>query len=129
MWVERKLDIAAALESLTVRAHSLYIAGDPLTFTHRIRINTFVLGARLPTIYPSREYVDLGGLMSYGPNFADRFRRTADYVDKILRGAKPGDLPVEQPTQFDLVINLPTARALGVDIPPMLLARADEVIE
>jgi putative ABC transport system substrate-binding protein len=125
--IRRAEDIAAAFESLTVRAHALYVAGDPLTFTHRIRINTLVLGARLPTIYPGREYVDLGGLMSYGPTF--RFRRTADYVDKILRGAKPGDLPVEQPTQFDLVINLTTAKALGLEIPPTLLARADEVIE
>jgi putative tryptophan/tyrosine transport system substrate-binding protein len=127
--IRRAEDIAAAFESLTVRAHALYVAGDPLTFIHRIRINSLVLGARLPTIYPSREYVDLGGLMSYGPNFADRFRRTADYVDKILRGAKPGDLPVEQPTQFDLVINLTTAKALGLEIPPTLLAIADEVIE
>ena len=114
--IRRSEDVAAAFESLTVPAHALYVAGDPLTFTHRIRINTLVLGSRLPTIYPSREYVDLGGLMSYGPNFADRFRRTADYVDKILRGAKPGDLPVEQPTQFDLVINLTTAKALGLEI-------------
>jgi putative ABC transport system substrate-binding protein len=127
--IRRSEDIAAAFESPTVPAHAIYVAGDPLTFTHRIRINTLVLGSRLPTIYPSREYVDLGGLMSYGPNFADRFRRTADYVDKILRGAKPGDLPVEQPTQFDLVINLTTAKALGLDIPATLLARADEVIE
>ena len=127
--IRRAKDIAAALESLTVRAHSLYIAGDPLTFTHRIRINTLVLGARLPAIYPSREYVELGGLMSYGPNFADRFRRTADYVDKILRGAKPAGIPVEQPTKFDLLINLTTAKALGLEIPATVLARADEVIE
>ena len=85
-------------------------ATDPLLFTDRIRINTLALGARLPTIYGSREYVEAGGLMSYGANFADLFRRAGDYVDKILRGAKPADLPVEQPTKFDLVINLTTAQ-------------------
>ena len=103
--------------------------GDPLVITNRIRINTLALGARLPTMYGIREYVEAGGLMSYGPNFPDLFRRAADFVDKILRGAKPGDIPVEQPTKFDLVINLTTAKALGLDVPPTLLARADEVIE
>ena len=88
---------------------------DPLVNTNRIRINTLALGARLPTMYGVREYVEAGGLMSYGPNFPDLFRRAADYVDKILRGAKPADLPVEQPTKFDLVINLTTAKALGLD--------------
>ena len=102
---------------------------DPLINTNRIRINTLALGARLPTMYNVREYVEAGGLMSYGPNFPDLFRRAADFVDKILRGAKPGDIPVEQPTKFDLVINLTTAKALGLEVPPTLLARADEVIE
>ena len=102
---------------------------DPLVNTNRIRINTLALGARLPTMHGIREYVEAGGLMSYGPNFPDLFRRAADYVDKILRGAKPADIPVEQPTKFDLVINLTTAKALGLDVPPTLLARADEVIE
>ena len=102
---------------------------DPLVFTNRIRINTLALGARLPTMHGVREYVEAGGLMSYGPNYPDLFRRAADYVDKILRGAKPADIPVEQPTKFDLVINLTTAKALGLDVPPTLLARADEVIE
>ena len=102
---------------------------DPLVSTNRIRINTLALGARLPTMHGIREYVEAGGLMSYGPNFPDLFRRAADYVDKILRGAKPADIPVEQPTKFDLVINLTTAKALGLNVPPSLLARADEVIE
>jgi putative ABC transport system substrate-binding protein len=97
--------------------------------THRIRINTLALAARLPTMHAFREGVEAGGLMSYGPNFPDQFRRAADYVDKILRGAKPGDIPVEQPTKFDLIINLTTAKALGLTVPDTLLARADEVIE
>jgi putative ABC transport system substrate-binding protein len=94
----------------------------------RLRINMFALAARLPTILPQREYLE-AGLISYGPNFLDMNRRAADYVDKILRGAKPADLPVEQPTKFDLVINLITAKVLGIEISPTLLARADEVIE
>src|SRR5215475_13776436 len=120
---------APALESLKGRVDALYVVGDPLANVNRVRINTFALVARLPTIYVQREYVEAGGLMSYGPNFPNMFRRAADYVDKILRGAKPADLPVEQPTKFDLVINLVTARALGLEVPPTLLARADEVIE
>ena len=108
---------------------ALYIETDALIFTHRIRINTLALAARLPTMHGVRAYVEAGGLMSYGPNYPDLFRRAADYVDKILRGTKPGDIPVEQPTKFDLVINLTTAKALGLNVSPSLLARADEVIE
>ena len=102
---------------------------DPLVTTNRIRINILALGARLPTVHGFREHVEAGGLISYGANFPGLFRRAADYVDKILRGAKPADLPVEQPTKFDLVINLTTAKALGLEVPATLLARADEVIE
>jgi putative ABC transport system substrate-binding protein len=127
--IRRTEDIAPALESLKGRVDALYVVGDPLANVNRVRINTFALVARLPTIYVQREYVEAGGLMSYGPNFPNMFRRAADYVDKILRGAKPADLPVEQPTKFELVINLVTARALGLEVPPTLLARADEVIE
>ena len=97
--------------------------------TNRVRINTLALGARLPTMHGLREYVEAGGLMSYGPSVPDQYRRAADYVDKILRGTKPGDIPVEQPTKFDLVINLTTAKALGLTIPESFLSRADEVIE
>jgi putative ABC transport system substrate-binding protein len=127
--IRRTQDIAPALESLKGRANALYVVGDPLANLNRTRINTFALVARQPTIYVQREYVEAGGLMSYGPNYPDLNRRAADYVDKILRGAKPADIPVEQPTKFDLVINLVTARALGLTVPPTLLARADEVIE
>jgi ABC-type uncharacterized transport system substrate-binding protein len=122
-------DIAPAFEALKARADALYVPSDPLVGTHRIRIITLALAARVPAIYGSREYVEVGGLISYGPNFPDLFRRGADYVDKILRGAKPGEIPVEQPTNFEFAINLTTAKALGLEVPPQLLARADEVIE
>jgi putative tryptophan/tyrosine transport system substrate-binding protein len=122
-------DIAPTLEAINGRVEALYVVGDPLMNFNRVRINTFALAGRLPTMYVQREYVEAAGLMSYGPNYPDLNRRAGDYVDKILRGAKPADLPVQQPTKFDLVINLVTARALGLEIPPTLLARADEVIE
>jgi ABC-type uncharacterized transport system substrate-binding protein len=122
-------DIGAALEALKGRADALYVSIDALVNARRIQINTAALGARLPTMHGSRDYVEAGGLMSYGPNYPDLFRRAGDYVDKILRGAKPADIPVEQPTKFDLVVNLTTAKALGLTVPPTLLARADEVIE
>jgi ABC-type uncharacterized transport system substrate-binding protein len=127
--IRRTEDIAPAFEALRHRAEALYIVGDPLLNANRMRINTFALVARLPTIYAQREYLEMGGLMSYGPNYADLNRRAADLIDKILRGAKPADLPVEQPTRFDLILNLVTARALGLEVPPNLVARADEVIE
>jgi putative tryptophan/tyrosine transport system substrate-binding protein len=127
--IRRAEDIAPAFEALKGRAEALYVVGDALVTTHRIRINTLALAARLPTIHVVRESVEAGGLMSYGPNFANLFRRAADHVDKILRGTKPGEIPVEQPTKFDLVINLTTAKALGLDVPLQLQQLADEVIE
>jgi ABC-type uncharacterized transport system substrate-binding protein len=127
--IRQAADIAPAFEALKGDAQSLYVVGESLTNTNQVRIHSFALAARLPTMDPNREMVETGGLMSYAPNFPSLYRRAGDYVDKILRGAKPGDLPVEQPTKFDLVINLITARALGLEIPQTLLARADEVIE
>ena len=127
--IRRPEDIAPAFEALKGRAEALYVCSDPFVNANRIRINTLALLAGLPTSYAHREYVDAGGLMSYGPNFADLFRRSAELVDKVLRGTKPADIPVEQPTNFDLVINLKTAKALGLEVPPTLLTRADEVIE
>jgi putative ABC transport system substrate-binding protein len=127
--IRRGEDIAPAFEALKGRANALYVCIDPLVHTHRIRINTLALAARLPTMHGSREPVEAAGLISYGPNLPDLWRRAGDYVDKILHGAKPADIPVEQPRKFDLVINLTTAKALGLDIPATVLARADEVIE
>jgi putative ABC transport system substrate-binding protein len=127
--IRRAEDIAPAFKALEGRVEALYVSTDALVITNRARIHTLAMGVRLPTMYPSREYVEAGGLMSYGVNLPDQFRRTADYVDKILRGARPGDIPVEQPTKFDLVINLTTAKALGLTIPESFLLRADEVIE
>jgi putative tryptophan/tyrosine transport system substrate-binding protein len=122
-------NIDAAFAALKGRAQALYVLPVPLAFMSRVRINSLALAAGLPTMHSVREYVEAGGLMSYGPNWPDMWRRAADFVDKVLRGAKPADIPVEQPTKFDLVINLKTAKVLGLDIPPPLLARADEVIE
>jgi putative ABC transport system substrate-binding protein len=127
--VRKVEDVVPAFEALKGRADALYICVDPALNSRRISINTLANVARLPTITGFREYVEAGSLMSYGPSVPELFRRAADYVDKILRGAKPGDIPVEQPTKFDLVINLTTAKALGLTIPESLLARADEVIE
>ena len=127
--VRRAEEIASALGTLKGPAVALYVVGDPLVNSNRIRINTLASAARLPTIYNVRVMVEAGGLMSYGANLPDLYRRSADYVDKILRGANPGDIPVEQPTKFDFIINLTTAKALGLDLPPSVLARADAVIE
>jgi putative ABC transport system substrate-binding protein len=122
-------DIAAAFEQLNAKADALYVVDDALVTANRTRILTLALGARLPAIFNNRSFVEVGGFMSYGPNFPDLFRRAADLVDKILRGAKPAEIPVEQPTKFDLVFNLTTAKALGLTIPHNLLVLADEVIE
>jgi putative tryptophan/tyrosine transport system substrate-binding protein len=122
-------DIGPAFETLKAQADALYVVGDALVHTNRTRIITFSLSARLPTIAGLHDFVEAGALMSYGPNISNQFRRAAELVDKILRGTKPGDIPVEQPTKFDLVINLTTAKALGLKVPEALLLRADEVIE
>jgi len=127
--VRRVEDIASAFDALKGRADALYVCADPFINTNRIRINTLALGVRVPAMHGNRECVEAGGLMSYGANIPDLFRRAADLVDKILHGTKAGDIPVEQPTKLDLVINLITAKALGLEVPPTLLARADEVIE
>jgi putative tryptophan/tyrosine transport system substrate-binding protein len=127
--IRRGEDIAPAFEALGVQADALYVSQDALTVAYNTRIITLALGARLPTMFAARNFVQAGALMSYGPNFLALFRRAAELVDKILRGTKPGDIPIEQPTKFDLVINLTTAKAIGLDVPATLLARADEVIE
>jgi putative ABC transport system substrate-binding protein len=128
--IRRPEDIAAAFKALQGRAaQALYVSTGPIVFVNRIRINAFALAARLPTMHGVRENVEAGGLMSYGPNWPRMWRRAGDLVDKILRGGKPSDIPVEQPTEFDLVINLATAKALGLTIPDKLLALANAVIE
>ena len=127
--IRRDQDVATAFEAVRDRVEALYVIANPIIFRNRTRINTFALAARLPTVFVGREYVEAGGLMSYGPNWPTMWRRTADLVDKILHGAKPADIPVEQPTRFHLVLNLTTAKALGLTISDKLLALADEVIE
>src|SRR6516165_2063334 len=127
--IRRAEDIVPAFEAIKGRAEALYVCPDGLVDANKIRINTLALGARLPTMHGYREYVEAGGLMSYGANLPDLYRRSADYVDKILRGVMTGGLPVEQPTKFDFIINLTTAKALGIELPPTLLAHANEVIE
>jgi ABC-type uncharacterized transport system substrate-binding protein len=127
--IRRGEDIAPAFEQLKSGVQALYVCTDALANANRHRINILALGARLPTMLGLREYVDPAGLMSYGPHIPDLFRRAAGHVDKILRGAKPGDLPVEQPTKFELIINLTVAKALGLELSEAFLLRADEVIE
>jgi putative tryptophan/tyrosine transport system substrate-binding protein len=127
--IRRAEDIAPAIEALKGSVDALVVVTDPLVSSNRIQINTLALNGRLPTMHGGREYVEDGGLMSYGPDISDMFRRAADFVDKILHGAKPGDMPVQQPTKFELVVNLKTAKALNLTVPPSVLLRADEVIE
>ena len=127
--VRRAEEIGPALEALKGKADALYVQSGPLMNTNRVKISTLALGARLPTMSGIRDYVDAGSLVSYGPNFPDMFRRAAEIADKILRGANPGDVPVEQAAKFDLILNLTTAKALGLKIPESFLLRANEVIE
>jgi ABC-type uncharacterized transport system substrate-binding protein len=127
--IRRTEDIAPAFEGIKDRADALLVSPEPLALTNRIRINILAAAAKLPTMHRAREYVEMGGLASYGPNLAYQFRRAGDYIDKILRGTKAGEMPVEQPTKFDLTFNLTTAKALGLTVPDSLLVRADEVIE
>jgi putative ABC transport system substrate-binding protein len=127
--IRKEEDVASAFAMLNGRAEALYVTADPLINTNRAQIHTSAVAARLPTVYNAKEFVEAGGLLSYGPDFLDLSRRAAELVDKILRGTKPGDIPVEQPTKFELVVNLTTAKALGLPIPESFLSRADEVIE
>jgi putative tryptophan/tyrosine transport system substrate-binding protein len=127
--IRRAEDIDSAFQGLQMHVQALYVPAVPLFFANRARINSLALAVRLPTMHLVREYVEAGGLMSYGPNWPDMWRHAADLVDKILRGAKPADIPVQQPTKFDLVVNMTTAKALGLNIPDKMLALANEVIE
>ena len=126
--VQDPSDFDGAFEA-AARTNALITVEDPLTVNHRNRIAEFAARNQLPAIYGLREFVDAGGLIAYGAHIADLLRRSAGYVDKIFKGAKPADLPVQQPTKFELIINLKTAKVLGIEVPPTLLARADEVIE
>ena len=127
--IRRAEDIAPVFETLRSQADALYVVDDTLIIANRTPIITLALGARLPTIFGNRDYVQAGALMSYGPNYPALFRRAADFVDKILRGTKPADIPVEQPTVFGLAVNLTTAKALGLTIPASFLSLADELVE
>jgi putative ABC transport system substrate-binding protein len=127
--IRQSKDIAAAFKVLKSGVDALYVCTEPVVFTNVIPINILAAAARVPTMHARREYVEAGGLISYGTNVPDMFRRAAEYVDKILRGAKPADLPVEQATKFEMVVNLKTAQAIGVELPTSILLRADEVIE
>lgn len=125
----RPEDIPSAISALNAGSDALYVCVDPLMTAHRVGINTRALAAKLPVVHSYRDNLEGGGLLSYGPDALDLYRRAAGLVDKILRGTKPADIPVEQPTKFDLVINLKTAKVLGVQVPPAILALADDVIE
>ena len=125
--VWRAEDITPAFEALTNKADALYVVSDALIAANRTRIVTLALSGHLPTIMSYNDYVAAGGLMSYGPDYPDLFRKAAEMVDKILRGTKPADIPVEQPTKFELAINVKTAAALGLTIPQTFLASVDEV--
>jgi putative ABC transport system substrate-binding protein len=127
--IETGDQIAPAIVMLRNRADALYVCADPLINSNRISIVTSALSAGLPTVFGERENIDAGGLLSYGPNVADMYRRAAEMVDKILRGTKPADIPIEQPTKFEFILNLKTAKALGLDVPFHLQQLADEVIE
>jgi putative tryptophan/tyrosine transport system substrate-binding protein len=127
--IRRAEDIAPAFETLKPPGDALYVAVDQLVVANLKQILSLAIGARLPTMFSTREFVKAGALMSYGPNYSDLFRHSADYVDKILRGTKPGDMPIEQPTKFELVLNLTTAKALGLTIPVSFLSLADELID
>jgi putative tryptophan/tyrosine transport system substrate-binding protein len=127
--IRREDDIAPALAGLGGSALALYVVGDTLTRTNARRINTLALATRLPTMHENRDQVEAGGLMSYAVAFSQQYQRAAEYVDRILRGAKPADLPVEQPNKLDLVLNLTTAKILGLTVPQTLLVAADDVIE
>jgi len=127
--ISRMEDISRAFDDLKDNAQALYVVNSPLTTTNRSHIATLALQRRLPAVYGARDFVDVGGLMSYGARYEDLYRHAADLVDKVLRGTKPVDIPVEQPTKFELVINLTTAKALGLTIPASLLSLADELIE
>jgi putative ABC transport system substrate-binding protein len=127
--IRRSEDIGRTFEKIKGHFDAVYVPAEPLVNTNRRRIGSFALAAHLPTLFDASEYVEAGGLMSYGPNFPDLYRRTADFVDKVLRGAKPAEMPVEQPTKFDLAVNLTTAEALGLSLPTTFLARADQLIE
>lgn len=127
--IKRAGDIAPAFATLYSQADAVYVVSDALIGANRARIITLALGAHFPTIFGTRDFAQAGGLISYGPSFEAMFRRAADFIDKILRGAKPSEIPVEQPTKFELLINLTTAQAIDLAVPAAVLARADEVIE
>ena len=128
--VRRTEDLAPAVKAVTgQRTVGLLILLDPLVVSQRARIVELAAEKRLPAMYPTKEFVEAGGLMAYGPDLVDSYRRVATFVDKILKGAKPADLPVEQPTKFNCAINLKTAKALGIKFPPSIMVRADQVIQ